>query len=422
MKAEIITIGDEILIGQTVDTNSTWLAEHLHPLGVRVNRIVSVTDTRNAIREAVDDSFGRADIVLMTGGLGPTQDDITKETLAEFFETELERNPEVLKGIEEFFRSKGRPVLEVNRAQADLPKGARILKNRKGTAQGMWFERDGKVLISMPGVPYEMKCIMEEGGFEMLRERFNAPRIIHRTVLTLGIGESFLADLMSDWETSLRNEGLSLAYLPSPGLVRLRLSGFAENGSLKQVEDRIQHYIDELERRVPHHAFGYEKQTIAEVVGAMLTKRGATLSLAESCTGGYMSHLVTAVSGCSAFYQGGVIAYADEVKTTVLGVPASLIKQHGAVSEQVVRAMAEGARKRFGTTYAIATSGVAGPEGGTADKPVGTVWMAIAGPEKTLAERRQLGRSRVGNITVSALLALNWLRIQILSKQFEISE
>ncbi|MCA1752720.1 MAG: competence/damage-inducible protein A [Flavobacteriales bacterium] len=422
MKAEIITIGDEILIGQTVDTNSTWLAENLHPLGVRVNRIVSITDTRNAIREAVEDSFSRADIVLMTGGLGPTQDDITKETLAEFFDTELERDQEVLKGIEEFFRSKGRPVLEVNRAQADLPKGARILKNRKGTAQGMWFERDGKVLISMPGVPYEMKCIMDEGGFEMLRERFNAPRIIHRTVLTLGIGESFLADLMSDWETSLRNEGLSLAYLPSPGLVRLRLSGFAENGAAQKVEERIAHYIEELERRVPQHAFGYEKQTIAEVVGALLTERGATLSLAESCTGGYISHLVTSVAGCSVFYKGGVTAYANEAKTAMINVPAALIETHGAVSEEVVRAMAEGARKRFGTTYAIATSGVAGPDGGTADKPVGTVWMALAGPENTLTERHQLGRSRVGNITVSALLALNWLRIQILSKQFEISE
>lgn len=422
MKAEIITIGDEILIGQTVDTNSTWLAENLHPLGVRVNRIVSITDTRNAIREAVEDSFGRADIVLMTGGLGPTQDDITKETLSEFFDTELERNQEVLKGIEEFFRSKGRPVLEVNRAQADLPKGAQILKNRKGTAQGMWFEREGKVLISMPGVPYEMKCIMDEGGFEMLRKRFNAPRIIHRTVLTLGIGESFLADLMSDWETALRNEGLSLAYLPSPGLVRLRLSGFAENGHEEKIEGRIRHYIDELERRVPQHAFGYEKQTIGEVIGTLLYQQKATLSLAESCTGGYISHLVTSVPGSSAYYKGGVTAYANEAKIQMLGVPPDLIEKHGAVSEEVVRAMAEGVRKQFGTTYSIATSGVAGPDGGTADKPIGTVWMAIAGSDKTVAELHHLGRSRVGNITVSALLALNWLRIQILTKQFEISE
>lgn len=422
MKAEIITIGDEILIGQTIDTNSAWLAEHLHPLGIRVNRIVTITDTRDAIREAAEEAFKRADLVLMTGGLGPTRDDITKETLAEFFETELERNQEVLKGIEDFFRSRDRPVLEVNRAQADLPKGAVILKNTRGTAQGMWFDQNGKVLISMPGVPYEMKGIMNDGGFDMLRKRFKTPKIIHKTVLTLGIGESFLADVMSDWETALRNEGLALAYLPSPGLVRLRLSGFADNGTFEAVSARIDHYIKELRRRMPQHVFGFEKETIAEVTGRLLRERGATLSVAESCTGGYVAHLLTLVPGASDYFKGGVTAYANSAKTELLGVPADLIGRHGAVSEPVVRAMAEGARKRFNTTYALATSGVAGPDGGTPEKPVGTVWMAVAGPETTVAQCLKMGRSRKGNISVSGLMALNWLRNEILSEQFEKSE
>jgi nicotinamide-nucleotide amidase len=420
MRAEIITIGDEILIGQTVDTNSTWLAENLHPLGIKVNRIVSISDARLAIRDAVEDSFARADLVLMTGGLGPTQDDITKETLAEFFGTTLERNQEVLLEIESFFKSKGRPVLEVNRAQADLPKGAHILANTRGTAQGMWFEKNGKVLISMPGVPYEMKGIMDDGGFAKIRAHFSTENIVHRTVLTAGIGESFLADLMSDWERSLRNEGLALAYLPSPGLVRLRLSGFTEkDGKTEAILGRIDHYVSELVRKVPQHVYGYEKQTIAEVIGVLLHQRGQSLSLAESCTGGYISHLVTSIPGSSGHYKGGMVSYSNEAKSALLGVPRDLIAHHGAVSEAVVRAMAEGARNRFDSTYAIATSGVAGPNGGTDQKPVGTVWMAIASPDGTIAEVHNMGRSRSRNITISAITALNWLRNQILLKPFE---
>ncbi len=419
MTCEIITIGDEILIGQTVDTNSAWLAEHLHPMGIKVRRIVSISDTRDAIRSAIDEAFQQNELVLMTGGLGPTQDDITKETLAEYFGTTLERNGDVLWEIEAFFRERGRPVLEANRTQADLPKGATILKNIRGTAQGMWFERNGKVLISMPGVPYEMKGIMDEGGFDLLKKHFETPDIVHRTVLTVGLGESFIADLMADWERSLRNEGLALAYLPSPGLVRLRLSGSIAKGQAAQVEARIQHYIDELERRLPQHTFGYEKQTIAEVLGTLLQSRGETLALAESCTGGYAAHLVTAIPGSSAHFKGGVVSYSNESKCNLLGVPMALMQTHGAVSEEVVKAMAQGARERFGSTYAIATSGVAGPDGGSPEKPVGTVWMAIASAKNTTAEKHNMGRSRIGNITVSALIALNWLRVQILSKAFE---
>jgi nicotinamide-nucleotide amidase len=417
MKAEIVTIGDEILIGQTIDTNSAWMAEQLHMIGVRTNRIVSISDTREAILNAIDDSFSRADIVLMTGGLGPTQDDITKETLVEYFDTTLEINEEVLEGIRSFFASINRPILESNIGQAALPKAAKILKNTRGTAMGMWFEKEGKILVSMPGVPYEMKGIMSDHVIGLLKSRFKAPEIIHHTVLTVGIGESFLAETLSDWETSLRNEGIFLAYLPSPGLVKLRLSAYASNGNAAQMETRIAHYITELERRVPEHVFGREKQTIAEVVGKLLIDRGQTLSLAESCTGGYIAHSITSIPGSSAYFMGSVVAYSNPAKAALLDVDADLIAKHGAVSEAVVRAMAEGARKKFNTTYAIATSGVAGPDGGTDEKPVGTVWIALAGPHGTHARIEKFGRSRERNITVSSLTALNWLRQEILAKE-----
>ncbi len=415
MKAEIITIGDEILIGQTVDTNSAWMAEQLHMIGIRINRIVSISDTREAILEAVDDSFSRAEIVLITGGLGPTQDDITKETLAEYFDTELEINQEVLDGISAFFASKGKEMLASNVKQAELPKAAKILINTRGTAMGMWFEKNGKVLISMPGVPYEMQGIMRDHGLPGLAGKFKTPTIIHRTVLTQGIGESFLAEKITDWEMALRNEGLSLAYLPSPGMVKLRLTGYATNGNGANIEARIGHYIGELERRVPEYIFGRERDTMAEVVGRLLMERGQSLSAAESCTGGYIAHLITAIPGASGYFKGSITAYSNVAKTELLGVEGNTISNHGAVSEQVVKQMAEGARRKFGTSYAIATTGVLGPEGGTAEIPVGTVWLAIAGPAKTRAQVFKFGKSRSRNITVSALTTLNWLRTEILS-------
>ncbi len=417
MEAEIITIGDELLLGQTIDTNSAWLAEQLFPMGIRIQRITTIRDTRDAILNEVHAAFKRSALILITGGLGPTRDDITKETLAEYFGTHLERNREVLEEIERFFRQKGRPVLEVNRAQADLPADATLLRNTRGTAQGMWFEKDGKVLISMPGVPYEMKGIMNDGGFERLRERFNSPKFVQRLVLTQGLGESYIADLMSDWEQSLRNEGLALAYLPSPGLVRLRISGSASNGDLRLIEERINHYVKELERRLPHHVYGYDRASIAGVLGNILQERSASLSLAESCSGGYISHLITAVPGASSYYRGGVVCYSNEAKVELLAVDSELLKKHGAVSEEVVRAMAMGARERFGSTYALATSGIAGPNGGSDEKPVGTVWVAMASAKRCATAKLNLGKSRSRNITISSLSALNMLRNEILSKE-----
>ncbi len=419
MKAEILTIGDEILIGQTIDTNSAWIAEQLYLIGIATNRIVSISDTRLAIMEAIDDSFSRAELIIMTGGLGPTQDDITKETLTEYFQTELITNQEVLDGITAFFSSRGKEMLEGNTLQADLPKDAQILMNTRGTAMGMWFEKEGKVLISMPGVPYEMKGIMREYGLNKLKSFFNPPTIIHRTVLTQGIGESFLAEQISDWETSLRNEGLSLAYLPSPGIVKLRISGFGDHGSTSDIQNRIDHYIEELERRLSPNIFGRDKETLAGVVGELLHKKGKTVSTAESCTGGYLAHLITSVEGASRYFLGSAITYSNTSKVEMLGVESKTLNAQGPVCEAVAKQMAEGARRKFGSTYALATSGVAGPASPYPEVAPGTVWLAIAGPKGTKASVHQFGKSRSRNITVSALTVLNWLRNEILTAELE---
>ena len=419
MNAEVITIGDEILIGQTVDTNSAWIAEELHLRGIRLNRIITISDAPDEITQAVDESFSRVDLVLMTGGLGPTQDDVTKYTLAEYFHTELVMNQEILAGIESWFKSRGRPILESNRKQAELPKDADILPNRRGTAQGMWFEKNGKVLISMPGVPYEMKGILRDSGLDKIVKHFKTTPIVHKTVLTQGIGESFLADKISDWEKSLRDDGYFLAYLPSPGMVRLRISGYAQNGNAEQVEKEISEYIDELERRVPEYIYGRERETIAEVVGKLFQQKGKTLSTAESCTGGYIAHLITSIAGSSLHFMGSAVTYSNQAKQDLLGVQKESIEKFGAVSEYVVRQMAEGARKKFQSDYAIATSGIAGPDGGLDQKPVGTVWVAIAGPKKTIAQMYSFGNSRSRNITISALTALNWLRNEFISGELE---
>jgi nicotinamide-nucleotide amidase len=419
VKAEIITIGDEILIGQTIDTNSAWLGEQLHLNGIQLNRIVTISDNARAIRTAIDESFENADLILMTGGLGPTQDDITKETLAEYFGTSLERNQEILNAIDSYFKSKGLEMLESNRKQADLPKDATILKNTRGTAMGMWFEKDGKVLISMPGVPYEMKGIMRDHGFARLRRHFQTHPIIHETVLTQGIGESFLAEIISDWERSLRNDGIALAYLPSPGLVKLRLSAHTRGDNEAEMREKINRYIAELENRVPEYIFGRDRDTVAKSIQNLFQSKGLTLSAAESCTGGLIAHEITSIPGSSVHFMGSMVTYSNEAKMVVLGVQEESLMKYGAVSEQVVREMAEGVRLKLQTDYAIATSGVAGPSGGTAEKPVGTVWVSIAGPNKTIVKCLNLGKSRSRNIRISMLSVLNWLRQEIISGSFE---
>lgn len=422
MFAEVITIGDEILIGQTIDTNSAWLAESLHLIGVDLNRIVTISDRAEEIVSAIDESFARVDLILMTGGLGPTQDDVTKETLAAYFNTTLETNQEVLNGITSYFKSRGFPMLDVNMKQADLPKDADILMNKRGTAMGMWFERNGKVLISMPGVPYEMKGIMRDYGLEKIKAKFSPNSVVHQTILTQGLGESFIAERMSAWETKLRSEGLSLAYLPSPGSVKMRISGMPIKGQGAQMLERIAVYFEEVKAVFPENVFGQERDTLASVVGKLLSEVGATLATAESCTGGHIAELITATPGASVYFNGGVVAYSNGAKQTLLGVNAANIKTHGAVSEIVAKQMATGARSKFNTTFAVSTTGVAGPDGGSDGKPIGTVWIGIAGPTGVKARKFSFGKSRSRNITVSAITALNWLRNEIISGGFELSE
>lgn len=411
MLAEIITIGDELLIGQTVDTNSAWLGAELAKIGVTVYQVTSIPDERERILQALANAESRVQLVLMTGGLGPTTDDITKPTLCAYFNTTLERNTAVLQEIEGFFTRAGLPLLEVNRQQADLPKACTVLRNARGTASGMWFEQNDTVFVSMPGVPHEMKGIMQDEVFERVAQRFDRPAIVHRTIMTQGQGESFIAQRIADWAEALPAKGIKLAYLPGPGQVRIRLSASGPDAAaLTRVVDAEK---DALVALIPDIVYGFDNVPLWQVVGELLVASGATVSTAESCTGGTIAQLLTQRPGSSAFFQGGVVAYANEVKMHLLGVQERDLIAHGAVSQAVVEQMARGVREALGTTYAVATSGVAGPDGGSDEKPVGTVWMAVAGPDGVESVVKTFSRSRERNIQRATLYALDLLRKKI---------
>ncbi|MEZ4755613.1 MAG: CinA family nicotinamide mononucleotide deamidase-related protein [Flavobacteriales bacterium] len=409
--ADIISIGDELLIGQTINTNAGWMGEQLALVGIRARQVLTISDDRTAILEALDAS--KAHVVLLTGGLGPTKDDITKHTLCSYFDTKLVRHPHIEAAIAAFFRSVGREPLEVNLAQADLPEACKVVPNDRGTASGMWFERDGRVFVSMPGVPYEMKAMMEKHVLPELRETFQPPTIVHRTILTTGLGESHLAQRIAAWEDSLAADDIKLAYLPSPGLVKLRLSTYANNDPTAATE-RVATKAGQLYRLIPELIFGEGEERLEQVVGRLLKERGQSLSLAESCTGGYVSHLITGVPGSSAYYTGGVVSYANAVKMEELGIPSDMLELNGAVSQPVVERMAVGVREALRTDWSVALSGVAGPDGGTPEKPVGTVWMAVAGPEGVRSHCGFYPGSRDLVIRRSALAALNMLRLGLL--------
>lgn len=418
MFAEIITIGDEILIGQIVDTNSAWMAQQLNLAGVRIKQITSVSDDRDHILKTLKDAEERADIILITGGLGPTKDDITKHTLCEYFHTKLRFNEEVYKDVERLFKGFGKEVTPVNRGQAEVPETCIPLRNEAGTAPGMWFDKGNKVFVSMPGVPFEMQFIMQKHVLPRLSEKYKLPFVVHYTVLTSGIGESDLSDKLTDWEESLAEHTIRLAYLPSPGLVKLRLS--AAGDDREKLEKIIVQKIEELKKIIPEFIYGYdvygskEQESLEHIVGELLRAKKKKLSIAESCTGGYISHLVTRIPGSSDYYIGSVISYANEVKVHELGVSQDAIEQHGAVSQQVVEKMAEGIRKKYNTDYSIAVSGVAGPSGGTEEKPVGTVWISVATPGKIISKRYRFGDHRERNIQRSAIAALNMLRRELI--------
>ncbi|WP_428663674.1 competence/damage-inducible protein A [Runella sp.] len=411
VKAEVITIGDEILFGQITDTNTQWISTELTNIGIRTIRKSSVGDTEGAILEILAEAEKRADVILITGGLGPTKDDITKKTLCTYFNTELYINEEALTFITAFFEKRGRPMTDLNRMQAALPKNSTYIPNLWGTAPGMWIEHNGKVFISMPGVPFEMKNLMTHAMLPKLQAFFETPVIYHKMIHTIGIGESFLAERIADWEDNLPSH-IKLAYLPNFGQVRLRLT--ATGTDLEQLKKDAQTEVEKLIPLISINIFGYDNVEIENVIGALLKERGQTLSTAESCTGGYASHLVTKVPGSSQYFVGGVVSYSNEVKIAELGVKPETLAAFGAVSEQTVVEMAEGVRKRLNTTYGIAASGVAGPDGGTDEKPVGTIWIASAGPDGTVTQKLQLGKFREQNIQFTSVYLLNLLRKQIL--------
>ena len=415
MVAEIITIGDEILIGQTVDTNSAWIAEALNNVGIHVIRITSIRDDEEDIRKALSDAAGRAELILVTGGLGPTGDDITKKTLAGYFGSRLVEDKDALKRIETYLTSRRVELNELNVAQAMLPDNCKILPNPYGTASGMWFKKDSRDYISMPGVPYEMKAIMTKSVLPELRKKHGLPYIIHKTILTQGIPESHLARQLNRFEERLPSE-VKLAYLPSPGMVRLRLT--TSGHDRPALEKMIGDAVEELTGIIPEeNLVGYEDKPIEKTVGEMLKEKKATVSTAESCTGGTIAQLLTSVPGSSDYFKGSVVAYSNSIKEDILGVPGEIIESGGAVSEAVVREMATHIRDLYRTDYSIAVSGIAGPTGGTEDKPVGTTWIAVASSGQVLAEQYTFGDNRSRNIRKASLTALNLLRKLILSEK-----
>lgn len=414
MIAEIISIGDELLVGQVVNTNATWIAQHVNEIGIPVRRISAIPDEAETISSSIEEAFSRSDVILLTGGLGPTKDDITKQTLCEYFNTKLVFHQPSFDNIKKLFGARGVTISELNRKQAEVPAICTPLLNVNGTAPGMWFEKDGKILVSMPGVPFEMEGIMELYVLPHLARAENQRIVVHKTVLTQGIGESYLSELIKDWEENLP-ENMKLAYLPQPGLVRLRLTAYGNTKDITLQE--VDHHIEILKKLIPDLIYGYEDDTLEEIIGMLLRRHGQTVSTAESCTGGYLAHLITSVPGASDYFLGSVVAYANQVKQEFLGVLEKSLNTYGAVSEQVVAEMAEGARKRFGTDLAVAISGIAGPNGGTIEKPVGTVWIAVAFKSGTSTRKFMFGEHRGRNIRRAALTALNMLRVELLENR-----
>jgi len=409
VKATVITIGDEILIGQIIDTNSAWIGQQFSALGIKLYEIISCGDDAAQIVDAVNRAKANSQIVLMTGGLGPTKDDITKKTLVDYFDTELVLNEEVWEKMKQIFEKRGAKVLEINRSQAMIPKDCIMLPNMRGTAQGMWFERDGVVFVSMPGVPHEMKHLMETQVIPRLQQKFSFPKIIHATIMTAGAGESMIANMLSSFENELPTN-IKLAYLPDLGTVKLRLSGFGQGEALA-VEVNAQK--EKMKNLLGQYVYCEGEERLESVIGKKLLAQGATVSCAESCTGGYISHLFTTIPGSSKYFEGAVISYSYDVKEKMLGVKHESLITYGAVSEECVREMLQGLLKVSGTTYGIAVSGIAGPDGGTPDKPVGTVWIAVGTKEKTVAKRFQFFPSRLENIRVFSNASLNMLRLFI---------
>jgi nicotinamide-nucleotide amidase len=411
MKAQIITIGDELLIGQTIDTNSAWMGAEMSSIGFDISRKVSIHDLRDDILRALADAVGKADVVLVTGGLGPTSDDITKQTICEFFGTKLIMNNEVLEMVTAMMKKRNFMMNEKNRRQAEVPESCRVLTNAAGTAPGMWFEHYNSIFIFMPGVPYEMKYIMKEHVIPDLKKRFTSQVIIHKNIMTYGAGEAILADRLEGFEASLP-ASVKLAYLPAAGIVKLRLT--ATGKVRKELENLIEECENRLKGVIPELIFAEDEDPFEVVIGRLLTERHQTICTAESCTGGNIAHMLTSIPGSSNYFTGSVVSYDNKVKENILGVPAELIRKHGAVSPEVAISMAEGARRIMNTDFAVSTTGIAGPDGGTETKPVGTICIAVASAGGTVTEKYVFGNDRSVNISRFSIAALSLVRKQIL--------
>lgn len=412
MNVQIITIGDEILIGQTIDTNSAWMGEELNLIGATVDRIYSIQDDIEEIQKTLEIATSEADAVLMTGGLGPTKDDITKKAIASFLGVGLVFDQGTYDRILHLFEKWGREPTPAHREQCFMPATAQLLLNKMGTAPGMWFDYGDKVIVSMPGVPYEMKYLMEHQVIPGLRAKFPGRPIAHRTILTVGEGESRIAKRIESFEENLPKE-IKLAYLPSLGTVRLRLTG--RGADEEKLNKSIDQKKEELNALLPDLIFGQDKDSLPAYIGLLLKENDLQLGLAESCTGGYLGHMITSIAGSSAYFKGGVIAYSNELKKNLLGVKEDTLKQFGAVSEQTVGEMVRGAIHTLKVDVAVGVTGIAGPGGGTPEKPVGTVWLGVGDKNRVITRKLQIGKNRLKNIQYTGVMALNMLRQFVLN-------
>ncbi|MBI4946316.1 MAG: competence/damage-inducible protein A [Bacteroidetes bacterium] len=436
MFAEIISIGDEILIGQITNSNAQWMAQQLNLIGISVKQISTVGDNREDVIRIFSEALQRADIILITGGLGPTNDDITKQCLCDFFKTKLVFNEQCFEDVKKMFSDRNLGMPAINKGQAELPENCIPIRNKNGTAPGMWFEAPpqpsplgreknqqqvlpngedigGALFVSLPGVPYEMKAMMSDFVIPELQKRFQRNFIVHKTVHTQGIGESALAEKIKEWEDSLAKHEIKLAYLPSPGQVKLRVS--LNGNDQKKITDLVDEKINELRQLIPEYIFateefGKEPETLEKVIGEILRKKKKTLAVAESCTGGYIAHLITSIAGSSDYFNGGIIAYANEMKINVLKVDVKILEEKGAVCKDVAEQMSDGVRKRLKADFGISTTGIAGPTGGSAEKPVGTVWISVTSDTEIISEKFNFGNNRERNIRRASLSALNMLR------------
>ena len=412
--AEIISIGDELLNGQTINTNASWIAKTLDSIGIRTTYITTIADSKEAINTSLKLAQTRVRLILITGGLGPTKDDITKKTIAEYFNSPLVRNIDHYKLLNNYFTARGREMNELNKTQADIPECSTYIQNDNGTAPGMWFEDNNTIIMSMPGVPREMKTMMTNHVIPKVKEYFNTDIIEHRFIYTVGIGESDLAILIEEWENKLP-KNIKLAYLPNLGTVKLRLTATGQNNA--EITTQLKNVITALKLLISNYIYSESTEKLEEVIGELLVSENLTIATAESCTGGYISHKLTSIPGSSRYFEGSIVSYSNRIKEQQLGVSPITLQKHGAVSEQTVKEMSENIRMKYNTDIGIACSGIAGPDGGTKKKPVGTVWISYSDKYQTISKLLQLRTERATNIELTCLALLNLIRKTLILKR-----